>query len=857
LTLGGWLVVAGLTLGTAPVLAADWPDMGLGASRARFTAEVLGPSFGHAPSWTSRLPPTGDAIYLALLASPAAADGFVVIGTSTNRLRALRETDGALLWEVPTLDAVFSSPVLYRGRAYAVSLRGELSAVDLADGSLAWRSELGGEVYAAPAIAGDALYVAVGSPAPALVRLDPRTGTVVWTTVVGSQSLRSAPAIADGHVVVGESDGTWHSVSTATGAVEWITAVPGIVQMTGALIQDGTIYLAPAGPSLTVHALDLATGQPRPEWPLAVTLPVDSLAGARVATSHVTSSLVSAGANRLAFQVRREERVDTDGDGAMDTITLGEFVVAVDVDSRTTAWLADGTRVVTRDENAVPAYGITSTPAAFASGGGAIVLAVASALNSGFRTLNAATGAVLASGALGGVTRGSPIVTNAGLIICTDDGALVRLPSTVNGAPAAPAAQFFPPAGAPADTRSVRLEWGPSLEPDSDAVTYIVRWDLDGEVLRDWAGELVTSAEQTTVRLPALVAEGRYSWAVRARDAKGALSPWSTAQSFDGIEAPPVVIDGQGFADIASALAAAMPGSVVSLVPGTYPLSGGLTVPPGVTLAGAGPHLTVLSGHGLSAGVIIGGGKAGQPALRSLTVAGAAVGVLVDAGHDVELRNVILRDSSEAGLRILAGATATLINGTVLHNAIGIDVAGAASVRNTLVTANAIGLSAGSTGMIATAYSDVAGNPTADRQGIDVGLGDLAVAVEFVAANDWRLADAQGTTDHGDPADPFDEEPQPNGGRINLGAFGNTPFAEHSALPSALTSPTPTGAPIPVMPTPPSVPDTPGTAPGTRTTDLRGNGGCALALGRRSNFPTSGLILMALAIGAVCRRRHP
>jgi hypothetical protein len=30
--------------------------------------------------------------------------------------------------------------------------------------------------------------------------------------------------------------------------------------------------------------------------------------------------------------------------------------------------------------------------------------------------------------------------------------------------------------------------------------------------------------------------------------------------------------------------------------------------------------------------------------------------------------------------------------------------------------------------------------------------------LQFVAANDWRLTDAQGTTDHGDPSDSFDEE---------------------------------------------------------------------------------------------------
>ncbi|HVR61688.1 MAG TPA: PQQ-binding-like beta-propeller repeat protein [Polyangia bacterium] len=837
-----------MTLASAPVLAADWPEMGLGSARARLSTEVLGPAFGRAASWASRLPPVKDQFYHALLASPAAADGFVVIGTSTNRLRALREADGALLWELPTEDVVLASPVLYRGRAYAASLRGDLSAVNLADGSLAWRTNVGGEVYAAPVIADGALFVAVGSPQPALVRVDLATGAVVWTTVVGPQPLRSAPAAADGHVVVGETDGTWHGVSAATGAVEWTTRIPGIVQMTGALIQQGTIYLAPAGSTLNVHALDLATGQPRQGWPLPVTLPDDPLAGTRVATNHVTSSLASAGANRLAFQVRREERVDTVGFGVVDNVTVTEFLVAVDVDSVSTAWVAQGTRVVAHDDNVVPTFGIGSTPAAFVSGNG-ILLAVTSALNAGFQ-IYSANGAVLSSGLLGGVTRGSPIVTNAGLIVGTDDGAITRLPSTANQPPLAPAAQFVPLAGALADVNNVRLEWGAALEPDGDAVSYIVRWDMDGEVLRDWAGEIETSAGQTTLRLPPLptLPEGSaYTWAVRARDAKGALSPWSPLQSFQVVDPPPAVVGGQQFSDLSAALAAAIAGSIVTLGAGTYPLLDPLSVPPGVTVSGAGPHLTVISGQGLAAAVVINGGAPGQAALQSLTVANAAVGVRVDGGGGAELRNVILRDNSEAGLRVLANAAITLINGTVVRNAIGIDAAGegAASVRNTLVTANAIGLATGGSARITTAYSDVAANTTADRRGLAIGHDDLAVAVNFVATNDWRLEAAQGTTDRGDPTDAFDQEPQPNGGRINIGAFGNTHFAEISASAGALTSPSDPGTPVAAPPV--AGPDA-GSSNG---------GGCTVAAGRLSSGLAHGLILAALALVIASRRRRP
>ncbi|MEI8369156.1 MAG: right-handed parallel beta-helix repeat-containing protein, partial [Planctomycetia bacterium] len=49
------------------------------------------------------------------------------------------------------------------------------------------------------------------------------------------------------------------------------------------------------------------------------------------------------------------------------------------------------------------------------------------------------------------------------------------------------------------------------------------------------------------------------------------------------------------------------------------------------------------------------------------------------------------------------------------------------------------------------------------------------------SAGDYRLVDGGSTSiDAGDPADPFSSETGLNGGRIDLGAYGNTPLAAHS-----------------------------------------------------------------------------
>ena len=59
------------------------------------------------------------------------------------------------------------------------------------------------------------------------------------------------------------------------------------------------------------------------------------------------------------------------------------------------------------------------------------------------------------------------------------------------------------------------------------------------------------------------------------------------------------------------------------------------------------------------------------------------------------------------------------------------------------------------------------------------GLGNISYYPYFVDAQggDYHLRSYSPCIDGGDPASPYSNEPQPNGGRINMGAYGNTPEA--------------------------------------------------------------------------------
>jgi outer membrane protein assembly factor BamB len=98
-----------------------------------------------------------------------------------------------------------------------------------------------------------------------VVALDLATGAERWRHVT-KRSVRAAPAVGGGVVVVGLVDGEIHGLDAATGAPIWTYQVSeGLDSRVGALfaaptIADGTVYV---GVQRHFAALDLATGVER------------------------------------------------------------------------------------------------------------------------------------------------------------------------------------------------------------------------------------------------------------------------------------------------------------------------------------------------------------------------------------------------------------------------------------------------------------------------------------------------------------------------------------------------------------------------------------------------------------------
>jgi hypothetical protein len=222
------------------------------------------------------------------------------------------------------------------------------------------------------------------------------------------------------------------------------------------------------------------------------------------------------------------------------------------------------------------------------------------------------------------------------------------------------------------------------------------------------------------------------------------------------------------YATLGAALAASLPGDVVDIGPDLLQIASTLQIPAGVTLRGANALATRLE----AAGPIVMFEALPGSVIQGLSLSGGQVGVRV-TGTDVLIRNMVIRGMSDAGVEV-SGA-AQVINNTIVDNAAaGVRSTGFVGARNNIVQQNGVGLK----GALLSSYNIVADG----YSGVAAGPGDLGGAVAFLdaAAGDYREQPNQLSLDAGAPADDYSQEPALNGGRINMGAFGNTALAAAS-----------------------------------------------------------------------------
>lgn len=205
-----------------PVLGSDWPHLrGPG-----YDGRALAPaSLGDGPpglelEWRT---PLGSG-YSGI----AAAAGRVVTMFSSGDsdwVAAFDLRDGDELWRYRldtvnrgrdgSADGPISSPVIADGRVFALGPKGQLMALGLEDGQVAWSRDMGGDFGSpepdfgygvTPLLVDGKLLILTGVAGSAVTALEPMTGEIVWSAGSGEYRYQIPVAMSAGgktHVVIG------------------------------------------------------------------------------------------------------------------------------------------------------------------------------------------------------------------------------------------------------------------------------------------------------------------------------------------------------------------------------------------------------------------------------------------------------------------------------------------------------------------------------------------------------------------------------------------------------------------------------------------------------------------------------
>jgi outer membrane protein assembly factor BamB len=216
--------------------------------------------------------------------SPAISGDLVIHASGqreTAELVARRLRDGGEEWSTPTEASVGSGIAVDDDRAYAATRAGELLAVDVKTGEVTWRFDTAGNLGTIPAVDAGRVFAVAQSQAlgPAsLHAIDEATGEEDWRFSLAEpvRALGTSPAVGDGLVVVGLSDGRVHALDAETGAERWAEdALPGLIRQP---FGPGTVPAIPSdlvagaafvsGPSRLVR-LDIGSGEERWSYQLS------------------------------------------------------------------------------------------------------------------------------------------------------------------------------------------------------------------------------------------------------------------------------------------------------------------------------------------------------------------------------------------------------------------------------------------------------------------------------------------------------------------------------------------------------------------------------------------------------------
>ena len=229
----------------------------------------------------------------SIASSPAIANGIVYIGSADGALYAVDEKSGQQKWKTQTRGPIASSPAVNDGMVFFLSYDGGFYSLDANTGARKWRFATGYEkrfeakglhggtppeqtmpdahdvFLSSPAVFNGRVYF--GSSDGNIYALDEKTGVLHWKFETKG-SVHASPAIVDGAIYIGSWDSYLYALDAESGAEKWRFKTgedPIIYNQVGfqssPAVVDGVVYVGCRDAHL--YAIDAQTGRKKWDYP--------------------------------------------------------------------------------------------------------------------------------------------------------------------------------------------------------------------------------------------------------------------------------------------------------------------------------------------------------------------------------------------------------------------------------------------------------------------------------------------------------------------------------------------------------------------------------------------------------------
>lgn len=156
--------------------------------------------------------------------APSVAYGAAIVGGDNGRVSAVLMQQGQMIWqqrisqatgptEIDRLSDVDTTPVIVNGVVYALAYNGNLTALDLRSGQIMWKRELGS--VSNFIVDGNRIYMIDQNDRVLALTTD--GGVTLWTQSDLLHRNLTAPALYNGYIVTGDSEGYMHWINVEDG----------------------------------------------------------------------------------------------------------------------------------------------------------------------------------------------------------------------------------------------------------------------------------------------------------------------------------------------------------------------------------------------------------------------------------------------------------------------------------------------------------------------------------------------------------------------------------------------------------------------------------------------------------------